>query len=97
MEGLLPPTSVFLLAVVRDTKKRISRDISESKKDREVGKEGRRGIPGACRRAVLLPNYSKHSAIGASIKRTSLPPSSTYSRSSSVFLSSLLFFSAAVS
>lgn len=29
--------------------------------------------PGACRRTVLLPNYSKHSAIGASIKGASFP------------------------
>lgn len=38
-----------------------------------AGSRGTIRYPGACRRAVLLPNYSKHSAIGAGIKGASFP------------------------
>lgn len=38
-----------------------------------AGSRDTMSYPGACRRAVLLPNYSKHSAIGASIKGAFLP------------------------
>lgn len=62
------PTGTFLYTCRREKykeKDRIGKEI------REREREGQRGIPGACRRAVLLPNYSKHSAIGASIKEAS--------------------------
>ena len=53
-----------VLGYVSNTKKRIAavRNMDLPKKYLD-----------ACRRAVLLPNYSKHSPIGASIKEVSFP------------------------
>lgn len=78
-----------MVAIVRNTKKRMA----------AAGNRGTMRYPGACRRAVLLPNYSKHSAIGASIKgafflRVFLSSSRTHTLLLLTYLLFYLFLSA---